>query len=140
MEIQRFSIEQRNELKPHIPLLVTMCDYFTPLNAWMADQITNVSDVLYAVKDKKVLGYALLDKKDGYLEIELICVGPEGRLMKGIGKKLIEKAETIAKDYGLPEIQLESQTKAKGFYFKLGFTNMSNNNGGVRMKKKINEN
>lgn len=135
MEIQRFSIKQRNQLKPHIPVLVTMCDYFTPLNTWMEEQMTNVSDVLYVMKDKTILGYALLDKKDGYLEVELICVGPEGRAMKGIGKKLMEETEIIAKEYGLSEIQLDAQHKAEGFYKRLGYRNLQRNNSGIRMKK-----
>lgn len=138
MEIQRFTIKQRNQLKPHIPLLVSMCDYFTPLNTWMAEKITNVSDVLYVIKEDKIIGYALLDKKDRFLEVELICVGPEGRAMKGVGKKLMETAETIAKEYGLPEIQLDAQIKAEGFYKKLEYTNIERTNEGIRMKKNIN--
>jgi ribosomal protein S18 acetylase RimI-like enzyme len=137
MEIQRFSIKRRTQLKSHIPLLVTMCDYFTPLNTWMEERMTNVSDVLYAVKENTILGYALLDKKDGFLELELICVGPEGRVMKGIGKKLMEATEQIAKDYGFPEIQLDAQLKAEGFYKQLGYTTMERTEEGIRMKKAL---
>jgi ribosomal protein S18 acetylase RimI-like enzyme len=138
MEIQRFPITQRAQLQSHIPLLVTMCDYFTPLNTWLEDQMTNVSDVLYAVKGDNILGYALLDRKDGYLELELICVGPEGRAMKGIGKKLMDATERIAKEYKLPEIHLDAQLKAEGFYKQLGYTNLKRTNEGIRMKKNIN--
>ena len=134
MEIQRFSIKQRNQLKPHIPILVTMCDYFTPLNTWLEERMTNVSDILYAVKDKTIIGYALLDKKEGYLELELICVGPEGR-GKGIGKQLMLEAETIAKEYNLAELQLDAQFKAEQFYTRLGYSNIERTDEGVRMKK-----
>ncbi len=135
MEIQRVSIKQRNELKQHIPLLVTMCDYFTPLNSWMADKIKDVSDIFYAVKGTTILGYVIADKRPTHLEIELICVGTEGRAMKGIGKKLMEACEDAAKTYKLNEIQLDAQHKAEGFYNHLGYTILSKNNSGVRMKK-----
>ena len=137
MEIQRFSIKQRNQLKQHIPLLVTMCDYFTPINNWMADKIKNVSDVFYAVKGDTILGYVIADKQPTHLEIELICVGPEGRAMKGIGKILMKACEDAAKNYKLPEIQLDAQHKAEGFYKHLGYTILSKNNSGVRMKKNL---
>lgn len=103
----------------------------------MEERMTNVSDVLYAVKGKTILGYALLDTKDGYLELELICVGPEGRAMKGIGKKLMEATEKIAKEYKLPEVQLDAQIKAEGFYKYLGYTNIERDNEGIRMKKVV---
>ena len=137
MEIQRYSIKQRNQLKQHIPLLVTMCDYFTPLNSWMAEKIKDVSDIFYAVKDEKILGYVIADNQSTHLEIELICVGPEGRTMKGIGKKLMQACEEAAKEYTLPEIQLDAQLQAEGFYKHLGYTNIHRNNTGVRMKKNL---
>ena len=136
MEIQRFSIKQRNQLKPHIPILVTMCDYFTPLNTWLEERMTNVSDILYVVQHKDIVGYALLDKKEGYLELELICVGPEGR-GKGIGKQLMLATEEIAKEYKVSEIQLDAQFKAERFYKSLGYSNVERSEEGVRMKKMI---
>jgi ribosomal protein S18 acetylase RimI-like enzyme len=137
MEVKRFTIKQRNDLKPHIPLLVKMCDYFTPLNTWMAEKIQDITDVFYAVKGDDILGYALADNQKTHLEIELICVGPEGRLMKGIGKKLMQACEKVAKEYKLPEIQLDAQINAEGFYKHLGYTNIHRNNTGVRMIKNI---
>ncbi len=137
MEVKRFPIEKRNQLKQHIPLLVTMCDYFTPLNSWMAEKIKDVTDVFYAVKGDEILGYVLADNQKTHLEIELICVGPDGRKMKGIGKKLMQACEDAAKEYNLPEIQLDAQTSAEGFYKHLGYTNLHRNNTGVRMKKKL---
>jgi len=138
IQIQRFSLTERNQLKPHIPILVTMCDYFTPITHWMEERMTNVSDILYAVKDKTIIGYALLDKKEGYLELELICVGPEGRGKKIVGKELMLKAETIAKEYNLAEIQLDAQLKALSFYNRLKYVTIKNSDEGVRMKKILN--
>jgi ribosomal protein S18 acetylase RimI-like enzyme len=103
----------------------------------MEEQMTNVTDVLYAVKGKTIVGYALLDTKDGYLELELICVGPEGRAMKGIGKQLMEETERIAKEYKLPEVRLDAQLQAEGFYTKLGYRTIERSNEGLRMKKNI---
>ena len=138
MEIQRFSIKNRKELKQHIPLLVSMCDYFTPLNTWMDEKLTYATDILYAVKQEKILGYIIADKQKTHLEVELICVGPEGRSMKGIGKKLMQMCEEIAKEYKLSEIQLDAQPQAEGFYKYLGYTILQKNNTGVRMKKTVN--
>jgi ribosomal protein S18 acetylase RimI-like enzyme len=137
MKVKHFPIDERNQLKKHIPLLVTMCDYFTPLNTWMAEKIKDVTDIFYAMEGDKILGYVLADKKKNHLEIELICVGPEGRKLKGIGTKLMQACEDAAKKYKLPEIQLDAQTNAEGFYEHLGYTILRQKKTGVRMKKKL---
>jgi GNAT superfamily N-acetyltransferase len=111
-----------------------MCGYFTPLDDWLAEQIDNVSDILYATEDGKILGYLIADNRKTHLEIELICVG-EGK--KGTGRQLLEKAEAIAREYGCPEIQLDSQLPAEGFYKKLSYKEISRNEHGIRMKKNV---
>lgn len=137
MEIRRFLIQDRHDLKTHIPQLQIMCDYFTPFSSWMEKQIETASDVLYAVKDDMVLGYVIADKKKKHLQIELICVGKEGRSMKGIGTALMKECETIAKEYSLPEIQLDAQERAVGFYEKLGYTEVKRSKKEVIMKKTL---
>lgn len=137
MEIQRYLIQNRRDLKNHIPLMKTMCDYFTPLAGWLDEKIKTVSDVLYAVKDDMILGYVIADNKKTHLEIELICVGPEGRTIKGIGTRLMQSCEKIAMEYGLPEIRLEAQFQAVDFYKKLRFIEVSRDEHGVVMKKTL---
>jgi ribosomal protein S18 acetylase RimI-like enzyme len=137
MEIQRYSLKRRDKVKLDIPTLKTMCDYFTPLESWLKDRLSNASDIIYCVKGDTLLGYLIANKKRTYLEIELICVGAEGRAMKGIGTKLMERCEQIALDYGLRELQLDSQLQAEGFYGKLGYTEVFRTKNSIRMKKRL---
>ncbi len=114
-----------------------MCDYFSPLESWLKYQISNASDILYAIHDDTILGYLIADKKKTYMEIELICVGEKGRAMKGIGAKLMKEIEAITKSYGLSEILLDSQFQAEGFYKKLNYVEVKRNEYGVTMKKEL---
>ncbi len=128
---------KKNFFEPEISVLQDMCGYFTPLGSWVRDQLDNASDIVYALKEDTLYGYIILDRKESHLEVELICVGEEGQKQKGVGRALMNKAEEIAKEYGLDELALDSQFKAEGFYKKLNFKEVSRNNLGVRMKKKV---
>jgi predicted GNAT family N-acyltransferase len=77
----------------------------------------------------------IADKKETHLEIELICVSIKGREMKGIGTTLMKVAETITKEYKLPEIRLDAQFEAEAFYKKLNYKNYARDEYGVSMKK-----
>ncbi len=138
MDIIRYSVKERGKLLKDIPVLQKMCGYFTPLEEWLLDKIKNASDILYAVKENEILGFLIADKKETHLEIELICVSIKGREIKGIGTTLMKVAETIAKEYRLPEIRLDAQFEAEGFYKKLNYTNYARDDHGVSMKKAIN--
>lgn len=137
MEIRRFLIGNRKDLNEHIPQLQKMCDYFKPLSTWMEKQIETASDVLYAIKDDQILGYVIANKEKKHLQIELICVGEEGRSMKGIGTALMKECEKLAKEYLLREIRLDAQTRAVGFYEKLGYTEIKKTKKETTMKKTI---
>jgi ribosomal protein S18 acetylase RimI-like enzyme len=139
MEIRRYQINNRRELKDHIPHLQEMCDYFTPLSGWMEKQLQSASDILYAMKDETLLGYVIGDKRSRHFEVELICVGKEGRSMKGIGTKLMNECERLATEYGLKEIRLDAQPEAVGFYKKLGFIELEKVKHGSLMKKSLKE-
>ena len=139
MEIRRYQINNRRELKDHIPHLQEMCDYFTPLSGWMEKQLQSASDILYAMKDETLLGYVIGDKRSRHFEVELICVGKEGRSMKGIGTKLMNECERLATEYGLKEIRLDAQPQAVGFYKKLGFIELEKDKHGSLMKKSLKE-
>ncbi len=127
----------RKKTEKNIAELQDMCGYFSPLNSWLRTQLDTASDVVYAMDGENLYGYILLDKKKDHLEVELICVGKEGQKQKGIGWALMKKAEEIAHEYKLSEIQLDSQFAAEGFYKKLNFEEVSRNNHGVRMKKSM---
>ncbi len=127
----------RKKTENNIAELQDMCGYFSPLNSWLRTQLDTASDVVYAMDGENLYGYILLDKKKDHLEVELICVGKEGQKQKGIGRALMKKAEEIAHEYNLSEIQLDSQFAAEGFYKKLNFEEVSRNNHGVRMKKSM---
>ncbi len=135
MEIKRLPVDARNVIRGDIPTLQSMCGTFLPREDWLKDQVTNASDILYALDGKNILGYLIANKQNTHLEIELICVGREGRALTGVGRALMAVAEEIAKEYGLTQIQLDSQFSAEGFYEKLNYKVNSRNNSGIRMKK-----
>jgi ribosomal protein S18 acetylase RimI-like enzyme len=140
MRLERVTKKNKNKknfFEPNISMLQDMCGYFTPLGSWVREQLESASDIVYAIEDDSLYGYIILDKKKGHVEVELICVGEEGRKQKGVGSALMKKAEEIAKEYGLSELALDSQFQAEGFYKKLNFKEVSRNNLGVRMKKVI---
>ncbi len=135
MEIIRYSVKDRGKLLKDIPVLQKMCGYFTPLEDWLLEKIQNASDILYAKHGDEILGFLIADKNETHLEIELICVSIKGREIKGIGTNLMKTAETIAKEYGLPEMRLESQFQAEEFYKKLNYQSYNRDEYGVHMKK-----
>jgi ribosomal protein S18 acetylase RimI-like enzyme len=137
MKLERVPMANRKKTEKNIAELQDMCGYFSPLNSWLRTQLDTASDVVYAMDGENLYGYILLDKKKDHLEVELICVGKEGQKQKGIGWALMKKAEEIAHEYKLSEIQLDSQFAAEGFYKKLNFEEVSRNNHGVRMKKSM---
>ena len=65
---------------------------------------------------KKLCGLILLKCKSTNLYIKLICGLP------GLGKKLLNIVEKIAKSYNLNKIKLDSVDDAAGFYIKHNFT------------------
>lgn len=103
----------------------------------MVNQIKTASDIFYAVNGKEVLGYLIANNETTHFQIELICVGSSGQAMKGIGTALMNEAESIAKEYGLPEVRLQSQFQAEVFYKKLKYTESGRNEYGINFKKNI---
>ena len=130
-------MNQRKKTEKDIAELRDMCGYFSPLNSWLRTQLDKASDVVYAMDGDTLYGYLILDKKEDHLEVELICVSKEGQKQKGIGRSLMMKAEEIAREYELKQIELDSQPQAKGFYKKLNYENDSRDNSGYRMMKKL---
>lgn len=68
------------------------------------------------ISAKKLCGLILLKCKTTNLYINLICGLP------GLGKKLLNIVEKVAKSYNLNKIKLDSVDNAIGFYIKNNFT------------------
>lgn len=77
----------------------------------------------YVAAVKTVVGY----RKSSYVEVDNIGVSPEYR-SQGIGKKLMEAAENIAREQGIDKIFLSAYVGNKrgiSFYKDLGFEEIS---------------
>lgn len=82
------------------------------------EEKSRIPFVLYL--DDKAIGAARINPKEDYAKIERVCILKEYRKF-GYGYKLMEYLIDYCKTLGYREIQLGAQTKAIGFYEKLGF-------------------
>jgi len=113
-----------------------LCDYYSP------KRIVNNSKKMdiFIVHDKdKIYGTcSLLGNR-----ISKMFVHPKYQ-KKGIGKKLLNHIEKLAKQRGMKRVRVRSSSNAYEFYEKLGYSKtrkVKNKNLGyiIWMKKKINE-
>lgn len=70
--------------------------------------------------DEVPIGAGRLRNVDGIGKIERICVLSNYRKY-GVGKVLMEKIESAAKEHGFTTLKLNSQVHAEPFYSKLGY-------------------
>ncbi|MCH5600578.1 GNAT family N-acetyltransferase [Niabella ginsengisoli] len=74
-----------------------------------------------AFEDEKMLGCCML-VREGARGVLLRQMAVRNQLQgKGIGRALMEFAETIARDIGYREISMHARTSATGFYEKMGY-------------------
>ncbi|HTG57520.1 MAG TPA: GNAT family N-acetyltransferase [Niabella sp.] len=74
-----------------------------------------------AFEEDKMLGCCIL-VKEGDLGVILRQMAVRNQLQgKGIGRALMEFAETIARDIGYREISMHARSSAAGFYEKMGY-------------------
>lgn len=74
-----------------------------------------------AFEEEKMLGCCIL-VKEGDLGVVLRQMAVRNQLQgKGIGRALMEFAETIARDIGYREISMHARSSAAGFYEKMGY-------------------
>ncbi|WP_114792195.1 GNAT family N-acetyltransferase [Niabella yanshanensis] len=74
-----------------------------------------------AFEEEKMLGCCIL-VKEGDLGVILRQMAVRNQLQgKGIGRALMEFAETIARDIGYREISMHARSSAAGFYEKMGY-------------------
>lgn len=91
----------------------------------LADYEALVAERLVTVLDGEdgIDGALVMMERDGYLFVENVAVSP-GAQGRGLGRKLMAHAETVASERGLREIRLYTNAKMTenlAFYPKLGF-------------------
>jgi len=94
-------------------IINNLCNLFTPQNLV---QMSLAHKILVAVKGNKVLGTVRLKEN----AIFTVFVDPDYH-HQGIGVKLMESIEKIAKERGYTEVGLGSSITAVRFYEKLGY-------------------
>lgn len=74
--------------------------------------------------DEQAVGTGRARVVDGSGKLERICILKPYRKY-GLGKKIIQTLEEIAKDKGIAKVKLHGQTHAEEFYKKLGYMTSS---------------
>ena len=74
--------------------------------------------ILVAKLRNKIVGFAVLDKPYGGVCFCRWLGVLKGFRNRGVGKKLIEKWISCAKNYGCHKVEVASQPEARGFYKK----------------------
>lgn len=79
-------------------------------------------DLLLGVfDDERLVGCCILSPSGNALKLRQMAVDPY-RQKAGIGKALLNFAETVAKEKKYPTIQLHARETAVSFYLKAGYT------------------
>jgi len=92
---------------------------------------------LYYIASGAILGFVtVLVGNDGSVEIDLLCAN---KRYSGVGSKLIEAVNRVAKAAGYTHIRLKSVRTAQAFYGSRGFTpnGVDDAEGLVRMSKAV---
>ena len=74
--------------------------------------------------DEQAVGTGRVRVVDGSGKLERICILKPYRKY-GLGKKIIQTLEEIAKEKGIAKVKLHGQTHAEEFYKKLGYMTSS---------------
>jgi predicted GNAT family N-acyltransferase len=76
---------------------------------------------LVALRDDEVIGMLRIVRSGQHAKIGRMAVRAAVR-KSGVGSRLIQHAEVVASQMGLKEIVLHAQLAAKGFYRRLGYS------------------
>jgi predicted GNAT family N-acyltransferase len=76
---------------------------------------------LVALRDDEVIGTLRIVRSGQHAKIGRMAVRAAVR-KSGVGSRLIQHAEVVASQMGLKEIVLHAQLAAKGFYRRLGYS------------------
>jgi len=113
-EIQNVIYESLKSVKEKKALIKKLFNDYSILNIKKARKRT---DMFIAKKNKKILGTGRIE---GTHEIRMIYVKPKMQ-KKGIGTKMINYLEKIAKEKKWKSVHVKALWSAKEFYEKLGF-------------------
>ncbi|MBN9483085.1 MAG: GNAT family N-acetyltransferase [Bacteroidetes bacterium] len=81
-----------------------------------------INTIFIAEKDNKVIGCVMLYPIDDEEKIKLRQMAVDGDWQgRGVGRMLVEAAETYAKQQGYSSIILHARSVSEGFYKKLGY-------------------
>jgi len=92
---------------------------YTPINFvyWLNN---NLKTVIVAKQNSQIVGFAVIDQPYGGVSFcRWLAVLPQHQ-KKGVGTKLVESWEDLAKKQGCHKLELASQPLAKKFYEKAG--------------------
>jgi putative acetyltransferase len=73
---------------------------------------------LLVAEEDRILGFSILDLRSA--ELRAVYLHPDGA-GHGIGRRLVERAESAARRESLPQLRLEATLNAVGFYEACGF-------------------
>ena len=88
------------------------------------DKLHGQCDHVLVYYDEQAVGTGRLRVVDGLGKLERICILKSYRKY-GLGKKIIQTLEEIAKEKGIAKVKLHGQTHAEEFYKKLGYMTSS---------------
>ena len=127
MNAKRIVTDSDLETAFHIRKEVFVKEQGVPL-ADELDEFDNLSgrcDHVLVYYDEQAVGTGRIRVVDGLGKLERICILKSYRKY-GLGKKIIQMLEEIAKDKGIAKVKLHGQTHAEEFYKKLGYMTSSN--------------
>ena len=138
MKIYREVSELNAEMHPE--LFGKMKDYVIPSGEFSEILEGEKSVTCVAVMGNEIVGFAFADIRTSFVKDEpVLNLGQLGVLSKyrhyGIGHKIIEYLEQVAKDNGCVRVELNvynNNISAKKFYEKLGYTPQR-----IRLEKNI---
>ena len=88
------------------------------------DKLDGQCDHVLVYYDEQAVGTGRVRVVDGLGKLERICILKSYRKY-GLGKKIIQTLEEIAKEKGIAKVKLHGQTHAEEFYKKLGYMTSS---------------
>jgi predicted GNAT family N-acyltransferase len=88
------------------------------------DKLYGQCDHVLVYYDEQAVGTGRVRVVDGSGKLERICILKPYRKY-GLGKRIIQTLEEIAKDKGIAKVKLHGQTHAEEFYKKLGYMTSS---------------
>ena len=135
VQLRRMSTNNVDEIiNVHKKSVYGLCkDFYTEeqMKVWtgmfsakIGEGLVNPDNIgIVVIEKSSIVGYGFFNKKDK--EVKGIYLIPDVA-QKGVGYKILSELESIAKEYGLDELVLNSTLNAVAFYEKCGYTKVRN--------------